>query len=73
MAAPALGAARAAGKAAFDAITAGWYFYLMPTKEKAWCAYCITGAVCNFTVLLLSLPEARRASRLLRKNSCIRF
>src|SRR5438309_4247950 len=29
----------AAAKAAVDAAAAGWYFYQMPAKEKAWCPY----------------------------------
>lgn len=51
----------AAGKAVVEALVAGWYFYQMPTKEKAWCGYCITGALCNFGIAALSLPEAKRA------------
>ena len=51
----------AAGKAAVDAAAAGWYFYQMPTKEKAWCGYCIVGALANAAVLALTWPEARRA------------
>ncbi|MFN2454467.1 MAG: vitamin K epoxide reductase family protein [Pyrinomonadaceae bacterium] len=50
-----------AGKAAVEAVVAGWYFYQMPTKEKAWCGYCITGALVNFGICALSLPEAMRA------------
>jgi uncharacterized membrane protein len=48
----------AAGKALVEAVVAGWYFYQMPAKEKAWCGYCITGALCNFGIAALSLPEA---------------
>ena len=51
----------AAGKAAVDAAAAGWYFYQMPTKEKAWCGYCIVGALANAAILAFTLPEARRA------------
>jgi len=51
----------AAGKAVVEAAVAGWYFYQMPTKEKAWCGYCITGALCNFGIAALTLPEARKA------------
>lgn len=50
-------------KALVEAAAAGWYFYLMPSREKAWCGYCITGALANFGILALSLPEARRALR----------
>lgn len=53
----------AAGKAAVEAVVAGWYFYQMPAKERAWCAYCIVGALANFGVAALSLPEAREALR----------
>ncbi len=56
----------AAGKAAVEAAVAGWYFYQMPAKEKAWCGYCITGALTNVGILLLSIPEARRAISELR-------
>ncbi len=51
----------AAGKAAVEAAIAGWYFYQMPTKEKAWCGYCITGALANFGIFALTLPEAKEA------------
>ena len=51
----------AAGKAVAEAAVAGWYFYQMPTKEKAWCSYCIAGALCNFGIAALLLPEAKKA------------
>ncbi len=51
----------AAGKALADAIIAGWYFYQMPAKEQAWCGYCITGALANFGILALAVPEAKEA------------
>ncbi len=53
----------AAGKALAEAIVAGWYFYQMPTKQKAWCGYCIVGALCNFGIAALTLPEAKKAIR----------
>lgn len=56
----------AAGKAAADAVVAGWYFYQMPTREKAWCAYCLTAALASFAILALSLPEAKQAVARLR-------
>lgn len=58
----------AAGKAAVEAAIAGWYFYQMPAKEKAWCGYCITGALANFGIAALSLPEAKRALAALREK-----
>ena len=60
----------AGAKAALDAAVAGWYFYQMPAREKAWCGYCITAALASFAILMLTLPEARRAfvsSRLARR------
>jgi uncharacterized membrane protein len=57
----------ATGKAALEAVAAGWYFYQMPTKEKAWCAYCITGALIYFGILALTLPEAGKAISELQK------
>lgn len=56
----------AAGKALAEAVVAGWYFYQMPTKEKAWCAYCIVGGLCNFGIAALTLPEAKESLRALR-------
>ena len=53
----------AAGKAAVEAVAAGWYFAQMPTKEKAWCGYCIVGALASWGVLALTLPEAVKALR----------
>ena len=58
----------AAGKAVVEAAVAGWYFYQMPAKEKAWCGYCIVGALCNFGVAALTIPEARRALAHLRND-----
>lgn len=51
----------AAAKASVEAVVALWYFYQMPTKEKAWCGYCIAGALCNVGIAALALPEAKRA------------
>ena len=51
----------AGAKALVDAAVAGWYFYQMPTREKAWCAYCLTAALASFAILALSLPEAKHA------------
>jgi uncharacterized membrane protein len=51
----------AAGKAVVEAVAAGWYFYQMPVKEKAWCGFCLVGALASFGVQALTLPEARRA------------
>ena len=56
----------AAGKAAVEAAVAGWYFYQMPAKEKAWYAYCITGAWANFGIFALTLPEAAKTLSALR-------
>jgi uncharacterized membrane protein len=56
----------AAGKAVAGAVAASWYFYQMPAKEKAWCGYCIVGALANLGILALTLPEARRAIAVLR-------
>jgi uncharacterized membrane protein len=58
----------AAGKSAAEAVAAGWYFYQMPTKEKAWCAYCITGAAVYFSVFALTIPEAADALGLRQTN-----
>ncbi|MDQ3711185.1 MAG: vitamin K epoxide reductase family protein [Acidobacteriota bacterium] len=51
----------AAAKATIEAAVAGWYFYQMPTKEKAWCGYCIVGALTNFGIAALTLTEAKKA------------
>jgi uncharacterized membrane protein len=50
-----------AAKATIEAAVAGWYFYQMPTKEKAWCGYCILGAAANVGIAALALAEAKRA------------
>lgn len=51
----------ATGKSAIDAAFAGWYFYQMPTREKAWCVYCIVTAATIFGIFALTLPEAKAA------------
>ena len=58
----------AAAKATIEAAIAGWYFYQMPAKEKAWCGYCVTAALANVGIFALSLPEARRALAALRRG-----
>ena len=58
----------AAAKAGVEAAAAGWYFYQMPTKEKAWCPYCIAGAVANAAIFALSIPEALKAISSLRRK-----
>ena len=50
----------AAVKVGLEALVSGWYFYQMPTKKK-WCGYCITGALANFGIFVLTIPKARKA------------
>ena len=57
----------AAAKSTVEAVVAGWYFYQMPTKEKAWCGYCIVGALTNWGIAALTLIEAKRAWKALKK------
>ena len=54
-------------KSAVDTAISGWLFYKMPTREKAWCVYCITAFFINLGLLALALPEARQAWAALRK------
>lgn len=56
----------AAAKATIEAAVAGWYFYQMPTKEKAWCGYCIVGAMTNWGIAALTLMEAKKAWKSLK-------
>lgn len=58
----------AAAKATIEAAIAGWYFYQMPAKEKAWCGYCITGAIANVGLAALTLVEAKKAWRMWREK-----
>jgi uncharacterized membrane protein len=51
----------AAAKAIVEAVAASWYFYQMPAKEKAWCGYCVVGALANIGIAALTLPEAKKA------------
>jgi uncharacterized membrane protein len=55
--------AAAAAKAAIEAVVASWYFYQMPAREKAWCAYCITAALASIAVFALTVPEAAKGWR----------
>ncbi len=59
----------AAGKSVVEAVAASWYFYQMPTKQNAWCGYCILGALTNIAIAALSLPEAKDAYRALTEKS----
>jgi uncharacterized membrane protein len=58
----------AAGKAVAEAVAASWYFYQMPAKEKAWCGYCISGALANIAIAALTIPEAQEAISFLSKS-----
>ena len=58
----------AAGKAVAEAVAASWYFYQMPAKEKAWCGYCISGALANIAIAALTIPEAREALSVLSNS-----
>ena len=58
----------AALKAGVEAAAAGWYFYQMPTKEKKWCTYCISGAIANAAIFALTIPEARTSLSKLRER-----
>jgi uncharacterized membrane protein len=58
----------AAFKSGLEAMAAGWYFYQMPSKEKKWCAYCIAGAIANFGVFALTVPEALKALATIRSR-----
>lgn len=53
----------AAAHAGVQAAAAAVYFTLMPTKVKAWCAYCLFGAAINISVFALTIPEAQAALR----------
>jgi uncharacterized membrane protein len=57
----------ATAKSVVDMVVSGWYFYQMPAREKAWCGYCIVSAVANLGILVLALPEGRRALAALRR------
>jgi uncharacterized membrane protein len=57
-----------AGKSVIEALVAAWYFYQMPSKEKAWCGYCIVGAAANVAIAGFTLPEARKALRRLKSS-----
>lgn len=54
-------------KAAIEAVVSAWYLYQMPAREKAWCGYCIVGALSSFAVLGLAIPEALAAARARRR------
>ncbi len=53
-------------KSVGEALAASWYFYQMPVKEKAWCPYCVVGAIANIAIAALSISETREAVRVLR-------
>jgi uncharacterized membrane protein len=56
----------AAAKAIVEAAAASWYFYQMPAKEKAWCGYCVVGALANIGIAALTVPEAKKALQVVR-------
>lgn len=56
-------------KATAEAVAASWYFYQMPAKEKAWCGYCVVGALANIGIAALTIPEAKEALAALRRSN----
>ncbi|MBI1733548.1 MAG: vitamin K epoxide reductase family protein [Candidatus Rokubacteria bacterium] len=56
-------------KAAIEAVVSAWYFDQMPARAKAWCGYCIVGALASFAVFGLAMPEALAAARARRRAS----
>jgi hypothetical protein len=38
----------------------------MPAKEKAWCGYCVVGALANIGIAALTVPEAKKALEVIR-------
>jgi uncharacterized membrane protein len=56
-------------KASIEAAAASWYFYQMPAKEKAWCGYCVLGALANIGIAILTIPEAQEALGELKKKN----
>lgn len=59
----------AASKAVADAIGTASYFWRMVSGKEPWCAYCLGGAIANFSVLCLVLPEGAAALRALSRKS----
>ena len=55
-------------KAGIEAVAASWYFYQMPAKEKAWCGYCVVGALANIGIAALTIPEAKEALAELKRK-----
>jgi len=53
-----------AAKTLVDAIGAGFNFWKMASKHEPWCAYCVIGALVNFSLVGLTLPQARQAGQL---------
>jgi len=51
----------ACAKSVMSCAAAAWYVYRMPTKEKAWCIYCLATAAAEVGVLALTIPEAIKA------------
>ncbi|HEX2226248.1 MAG TPA: vitamin K epoxide reductase family protein [Candidatus Binatia bacterium] len=56
-------------KASIEAAAASWYFYQMPAREKAWCGYCVVGALANIGIAALTIPEAKEALGELKRKS----
>jgi len=50
------------------AMAAKYLFYQMPKVDKAWCPYCIFDALTHFATVALTLPEAARTMRQLRRR-----
>lgn len=51
------------GKAVTEAVIAGWFFYQMATKERKWCAYCITNAAAIWGIACSLCPKRKRLLR----------
>lgn len=55
--------------AAQVAVAAKYLFHQMPRVDRAWCPYCIVDALVIFATLGLTLPEAAKAARSMRRGA----
>jgi uncharacterized membrane protein len=57
-----------ASKIAIEAVVSAVLFVKMPTRERAWCGYCVVSSFASFGLLGTVLPLARRAWSVWRRK-----
>ena len=55
-------------RSAVAALVASWHLIQMPTRVRAWCAYCLVADLATWAIFALTVPDTLNAWRRLRRR-----